>query len=238
IPKILLPTPRQILWQVWASGRELVTATAWTGFAAAIGLGVSIAVGSLLGTLFSLSRWMHRGVYPYVVFLQTIPIVAIAPLIIVWCGYGMQSVVFVSMLLSLFPIVSNVTSGLMRLDANHRDLFRLYGAGWGQRLWRLQFPSAVHALMQGVKVSSGLAVIGAIVGDFFVSTGASGSSSGWDYLGLGTLMMIWVNRAQTDRIFAGLVAGSLLGILFYGIVVLVADGMLRRYTDVDRAAAG
>src|SRR6056297_33603 len=165
-------------------------------------------------------------------FLQTVPIIGIAPLLITWSGYQFRTVVLISAIISLFPIINSVTSGLLAIDPHLEDLFRLYGAGRWQLLWKLRFPTAVRFLLLGAKTSSGLAVIGAIVGDFFVGNGSA------DYLGLGTLMTRWMTWQNTRALLASMFASALIGLLMYALVNLVARLLSRWATPRSLGSRG
>lgn len=224
LPRGLLPSPTQV-WRASVQYRDkLLLGTITTGVAAISGLAAAIVIGSLIGVAFSQSRRIRLAFFPYVVFLQTVPVVAIAPLLIVWSGYQFRTVVMVTVIICLFPIVNNVTAGLLAIDRDLADLFRLYGAGRRQQLIRLQIPTAVKYLMLGAKTSSGLAVIGAIVAEFFVGNVSS------DYDGLGTLMTGWQMSMRTDALIAALFASTLLGLVLFGLVGFVSNVLLRRWT--------
>jgi NitT/TauT family transport system permease protein len=152
-----------------------------------------------------------------------VPIVAIAPLLIVWSGAEFRTVVLVSCIISIFPIISNVTSGLLSIDPNHLDLFRLQGATRWQTLLKLRVPSAIRALVQGLRISCGLAVIGAIVGELFV--GNSGTSDG-----LGALMNAMQANLRTAELIGAILACTLLGILLFLGVELLNRWALKRWT--------
>ncbi|CAN0474709.1 unnamed protein product, partial [Hapterophycus canaliculatus] len=156
---------------------------------------------------------------------QTVPIVAIAPLLIIWSGYEFKTAVIATVIICLFPIVNNVTTGLTSARVEHRELFQLYGASRWQSLWRLQIPTAIPYLILGARISSGLAVIGAIVAEFFVSNGAS-------YVGLGVLMTTWQGQLQTDALIAALGVSAVLGLILFGAVQLVSRVLLHRYTRI------
>jgi len=163
------------------------------------------------------------ALFPYVILLQTVPIVAIAPLLIIWSGYNFRSVVIVTAMICLFPIVNSVTGGLLATKQDSEDLFRLYGAGRWKRLFRLQIPSSISFLMLGTKTSSGLAVIGAIVAEFFI-----GNVTKYD--GLGTLMTRWISQLKTDALVSAVFASAILGILMFGAVQFISAVVLRRWT--------
>jgi NitT/TauT family transport system permease protein len=222
IEPILLPLPSEVWTAAWDNGDKLVEATWVTGKAALVGLLSSIAIGVVISILFSQSRHIRNAFYPYVIFLQTVPIIAIAPLLITWTGYTFETVVYVTVIISLFPIISNVTAGLVAVDRNLEDLFRIYQANRFQVMMRLRIPTAIAYLVLGVRISSGLAVIGAIVGDFFVGTGGESN-------GLGTLMTAWGARQKTDAVIAAVGAATVVGVVFFGAVNLMAGTILRRW---------
>lgn len=226
LPKLLLPTPQQVAEAGWAHRSELIRSGAITLWTATVSLMVAIVFGGGLSILFSQSQLLRRAFFPYVIFLQTVPIVAIAPLLIVWSGYEFRTAVIATVVICLFPIVNNVTTGLMSVRPEHRDLLQLYGATRWQRLVYVQLPTAVPYLVLGARVSSGLAVIGAIVAEFFVSNGA-------DYEGLGALMTGWQGRTMTDALMAALAVSTLLGLVLFGGVNLLSHWLLKRYLRVD-----
>lgn len=223
LPKALLPTPRQC-WAAAVENRDvLVRAVIGTGLAATAGLLTAVAIGSLLAIGFSQSRKLRLALFPYVILLQTVPIVAIAPLLIIWSGYTFRTVVIVTVIVCLFPIVNSVTAGLMSAPREASDLFQLYGASRWQRLLRLQIPSAVSHLMVGIRTSSALAVIGAIVAEFFVGNGTT-------HDGLGTLMIGWQALMKTDALIAAILASAILGLAMFGAVQFVSAVLLKRWT--------
>ncbi|TWU41897.1 ABC transporter permease [Novipirellula artificiosorum] len=223
LPPILLPSPRQVVAAAIGERVALLQGTVVTAIAAMAGLGAAIAMGCLMAIAFSQSNRIRKAFFPYVVFLQTVPIVAIAPLLITWSGYQFRTVVLVTVIICFFPIVNSVTEGLLSVQHDLSDLFRLYGAGRTKRLFGLQFPSAVPFLVVGMKTSSGLAVIGAIVAEFFVGNGSS-------YNGLGTLMTGWQAFQRTDALIAAIFASAILGLFLFGTVRLVSVTVLRRWT--------
>lgn len=221
---ITLPPPTQVLTTAWGERATLGEAFLATGAAALLGLTLSVVIGVVVAILFSQSKWLRSVFYPYIVFLQTVPIVAIAPLLITWCGYGFRTVVIVATIISLFPIVSNVTAGLISVDEDLKDLFRIHGASRFQTLVKLRVPHALGHLVLGMRISAGLAVIGAIVGEFFVGNGSAG------YAGLGTVMTGWQNLARTDAIIAAIFVSTLLGLGMLGTVNLLTWTCLWRWT--------
>ncbi|MEO1614907.1 MAG: ABC transporter permease subunit [Planctomycetota bacterium] len=223
LPSALLPRPLEVFQASYENRAKLLQGFLITGLAAAAGLVAAVAIGSLISVAFSQSRRVRLAFFPYIVFLQTVPIVAIAPLLIIWSGYEFRTVVIVTVIVCLFPIVNNVTAGLTTVDRQLSDLFSLYGSGRAKRLVKLQWPAAIPALVIGVKTSSGLAVIGAIVAEFFVGSGS-------DYEGLGTLMTLWQGRMATDALIGAVFASTALGLILFGAVELVSRTLLRRWT--------
>lgn len=226
LPKALLPTPRQCWDTAMAQRGALLRGIYSTGVAATAGLAAAIVAGYLIAIVFSQSRRLRFALFPYVILLQTVPIVAIAPLLIIWSGYTLRTVILATMIVCLFPIVNSVTVGLISVSSEMSDLLRVYGASRAQRLWRLQIPAAIRHLVLGAKTSAGLAVVGAIVAEFFVGNGTS-------YDGLGTLMTKWQGLAKTDAIIAAILASTLLGLALFGAVQLASATLLRRWTMRD-----
>lgn len=225
VPQMIVPTPLS----VWAAAiREKRTLAIGFGMTAAISLTaltVSMLLGSAIALMFSQSRWLRTTLYPYVIFLQTVPIVAIAPLLITWFGYGFQTIVMVAVIISLFPIISNVTAGLLSVDTNLIELFRFGGASRWQTMWKLQVPFAVRNLILGARISAGLAVIGAIIGEFFVGETSTSAA------GLGTLIAGWQRMLRTDAMIAAIITSTLLGVVILGKVNVLSKLLLKRWTD-------
>lgn len=227
LPPILLPSPWAVVVAGWENRVELARGAWVTGAAALAGFVASLVIGTLTAALMSQSRMLRLAMYPYVILLQTVPIVAIAPLLVIWSGYEFRTVVLVTLIISLFPIINNVTEGLIAISSDRLDLFRLYGATRMQTLWRLRVPAAISHLMLGAKTSSGLAVIGAIVAEFFVGNG------GANYSGLGTLMTGWQSLGRTAPLMAALCVSTFLGVIMFASVQLVSRTILQRWMGND-----
>lgn len=220
----LLPSPAAVA-QAFVNDAALLTkAVIYTGSAAIMGFGASLVFGTLIAFAFSQSRILRAGGYPYFIFLQTVPIVAIAPLIVRWCGYGFQSVVLVAFILSLFPILSNGTQGLLEIDPDLLDLFRLNNSSQWNSLVKLRFPSAIPSLLAGARTASGLAIVGSIVGEFFVGYGTS-------QFGLGYLINSTSGQSQLDRLFAAVLTSTFFGIAIFATVNLVSVTILSKWYD-------
>ena len=223
IKRYILPGPL-VVWQT-ALKRfdELGIATLNTAKAAVFGFTISVMLGTVIGIAFSQSKFIRRGFYPYAIFLQTVPIIAIAPLMIMWFGFGFQSVVVVSVMISLFPMITGATEGLMAVDADLHEFFRLHNATFAQEFFKLRLPNAVPFLITGAKTSSGLAVIGTIVGEFFAGVGGHES-------GLGTLVRAG-DKVVDPIMFSAVFASTLLGLVVFGTVSLVGGSILSRWYD-------
>ena len=221
VQRYLLPSPLHVGEAITEKFSVLLGAAMLTGVAALLGFVASLIVGVGVAVLFSMSRWVRAGFYPYAIFLQTVPIVAIAPLIVVWCGYGLQSVVLVAFIVSLFPIITNTTTGLLAVDRDLLDLFELYNARPAARLLKLKLPASIPYLVAGAKISAGMAVIGAIVGEFFLGFGSR--------FGLGYLIMQSSSQMKTDELFAAVLASTLLGLLVFASVQCAGGVVLRRW---------
>ncbi len=220
---IVLPSPARVMEVAWLEREVLGRGFLVTGTAAICALLASVIVGSLIAMLFSQSSRLRVAFQPYVVFLQTVPIVAIAPLLITWFGYRFTTVILVSTIISLFPIISNVTAGLTSVDRNLLDLFQMNGATRLQTLIKLRIPNAISHLILGMRISSGMTVIGAIIGELFVGSGAK-------YAGLGKLMIGWQNLARTDALIAVIFTSTLLGLVMLGLVNVFSRLILHRWT--------
>ncbi|MFN9717750.1 MAG: ABC transporter permease [Planctomycetota bacterium] len=205
----------------WKIRSDLMLGCGRTAAAAGAGLAMSTLAGILLAFLFSQSAIIRRALYPYAVLLQTIPIIAIAPIVIVAFGRGFFSVSLVAAVISLFPIVTSTTTGLLQIDPNLLDLFRLSGATRLQTLFKLRVPSSLPYLISGIRIASGSAIVGAIVGEFFV-----GSSQP----GLGAMIQMKANSAlDMSELYATVLTSTMLGTVSFGAVTLTGENVLRRW---------
>lgn len=225
----LIPSPVDVVKVIGKNLEKLASATLLTAAGALAGFLGSLVLGVATALVFSQSKLVRASCFPYAVFLQTVPIIAVAPLIINWCGTGFQSVVLVTLIISVFPIIASTTSGLLNIDPDLLDLFRLYRATRWETLWKLRMPHAVPYLITGARTSSGMAVIGAIVGEFFV-----GHTT--ERYGLGYLVRSSSELLRTDLLFSAVIASALLGIALFGTVTLVgATALSRWYHPIDHS---
>jgi NitT/TauT family transport system permease protein len=215
IPQFVLPGPLAILNALIADFPSLM-ASLWTTLRITVLAFVLAAVsGIALAILFSQSRLIEMMLYPYAVVLQVTPVVAIAPLIIIWVGFERINValLILAWIVAFFPILANTTLGLRSTDHNLIDLYRLYGASESQVLWRLKLPSALPYILSGLKTSGGLALIGTVVAEYGAGSGTA-TGLAWRIIEAG-------NRLQIPRMFAALILLAALGIaIFYGLALL------------------
>jgi NitT/TauT family transport system permease protein len=217
VPSYLLPTPTAVFRAILDNRTELTQAMLKTSASAFAGFALSTIVGIVIAVLLSSSRWIQRAFYPYAVFFQTVPIIAIAPLLVIWFGYGMRTVIASAFVVSIFPVIANTLNGILSTDPALRDLFRLYDASTFDTLIKLRLPAALPQILTGLRISSGLAVIGAIVGEFI----------GGD--GIGSVIDVARTQQRVDKVFAAVLMASLLGLLLFGIINLVSALTLRRW---------
>lgn len=222
LPRYLVPSPSAVWQAAVEKSDRLVSATGLTAAAAVAGFVLSLAVGTTIAFAFSQSRLLRSACYPYAIFLQTVPIVAMAPIVITWFGYGFRSVVLVSFVISLFPIIANATVGLISVDREFQELFQLLDATRWQTFSKLRLPNAVPWVIAGARTSSGLAVIGGIVGEFFAGYGSK-------RFGLGYLIRQTSEQARTDELFAAVIASTVLGIGIFAAVNVIGSTLLARW---------
>lgn len=223
LPPWLVPPPSAVLAALWRYRGPLASATLSTLAASALGFAASALAGVLAAVALASSRLAQRALYPYAVFFQTVPIVAIAPLLVIWFGYGIQTVAVSAFIVSVFPVIANTLTGLRSTDPALVDLFRLYGASGWTTLWKLRLPSALPALFTGLRVAAGLAVIGAIVAELFAASD-----------GLGVTIKVHMTGRQTEVVFAGILLAALLGLALFGLVGFAAHLALRRWHASER----
>ncbi len=217
VKSYLLPTPTAVLQAMVQDRAELgmamlkTSAAAFLGFVASTLAGIAFAVG------LSSSRTIQKAFYPYAVFFQTVPIIAIAPLLVIWFGYGMRTVIASAFVVSIFPVIANTLSGILSTDPALRDLFQLYGASGKDTLFKLRFPAALPQIFTGLRIASGLAVIGAIVGEFIGGEG------------LGSVVDVARTQQRVDKVFAAVLLASVLGLALFGVINLLSAVTLKRW---------
>ena len=223
IPPYVLPGPGLVFdtlvadWGLLSDSLLVTLKTTLQGFVLAVVGGVGLAV------LFNQSRLIEYSFYPYAVILQVTPIVAIAPLLLVWLPQE-AAVLACAWIVAFFPVLANTTLGLNSVDHNLADLFRLYGASRLQVLGRLKLPAALPYILGGLKIAGGLSLIGAVVAEMAASSAGAGSGLAYRIAESGY-------RLNIPRMFAALLLLSVAGIVIYGLLALVSHLVLRRWHE-------
>ncbi|MFZ6992768.1 ABC transporter permease [Curtobacterium sp. RRHDQ66] len=220
----LVPYPhlvlKAIVWDTGVNGApttfdsDLWKALGRTSVVSLTGLAFAIVIGVVWAMLMAQAKWLENSLYPYAVVLQCVPILALVPLIGALFGYEFTSRVIVTVMIALFPMVSNTLFGLQSADRAQRELFQLQRAGRGAQLVKLQVPAALPSIFVGLRTSAGLSVIGAIVGDQFFQRGNPG---------LGVLIQVTASRLMGPELYATIIIASL-----YGVAVFLLFGLIGR----------
>ena len=231
IPPYVLPGPLLVARTLIDDWGMLAPALVVTLTITLQALAAAVVVGVLLAVLFSLSRWIELSLFPYAIILQVTPIVAIAPLIIAWANDVDLSLLICAWLVAFFPILSNTVLGLRSVDRNLLALFDLYGAGRWKTLIHLRLPAALPYFLGGLRISGGLALIGAVVAEFVAGTGGSASGLAYRILEAGYQLRI-------PRMFAALVLISAAGIAIYLVLALLSYLLLRRWHESAMSGEG
>ncbi len=219
--RFLLRPPHQVLKVGFLDGAVFgeIMGGLWSSTKVAIiGLVIAIVVGFIMATLMSQAKMVERAVFPFMVMLQAIPILAIVPLLSFWFGTGQTSRVTVCVIIALFPVIVNTLFGLQSAERGMHDLFTLHHASRITRLRKLMFPAAMPAIFAGLRISAGLSVIGAIVGDFFFGKGE---------VGIGQLLKRYASQLQGEELLAAVIMSCALGVavfLLFGWIQSVAIG--------------
>ncbi|TQS47026.1 ABC transporter permease [Cryptosporangium phraense] len=219
--RFLLPPPHEVVRVAFGDPVHLqpkLEALALTTRVALTGLGIAVVLGILTAVLMSQADFLERAIFPYAVIIQTVPILAIVPLIGLWFQFGFTSRVIVCVIIALFPMISNTLFGIHSADRDAHDLFTLNKASRWQRLVLLQLPAAVPSIFTGLRTSAGLAVIGAVVGDMFFRQGEPG---------IGGLLDTYRSRLQSEDLIGAIFLASFLGVAIFAV-----------FTALDRAVVG
>jgi NitT/TauT family transport system permease protein len=228
VPPFMLPSPWAVARAVVARFPTLLTSLSITAEEAGAGLIASVIAGVVIALIFAQSRWVRRMLYPYTILLQTVPIVAIAPLILMWVGAGTASVALIAFIISLAPIIANTTQGLVSVDENLVHLFLMHNASPRQLLFKLRLPYAVPSLFVGIRIASGISVIGAITGELYAGSSRVGEG------GLGYSILYASSQLQTAYLFALVLAATVLGFAFFFIVMFLEWYFLHRWHESAR----
>lgn len=225
--RFIVPPPHRVISKAFLDGdarRELLEGLVNTARVALLGFVIATGLAMALAVIMAMSRTLERALFPYAVVLQTIPILALVPLFLVWFGPTRTARVVTCVLVAIFPILTNFLFGLKSVDRGQRDLFRLANAGWSARVRKLQLPAAQPSIYTGLRIGAGLCVIGALVADFFFTRGD---------LGLGRLLNNYAKELQYERLFGGVILASLLGVGIYLLIGWLANRMLRHWHESE-----
>lgn len=222
IPEYVLPTPSRVSQAFFDPRTQLLKHTSVTLGESVCGLLIGSSVGLFLGIILAESKSTRLALLPYVVGSNAVPVVAVAPLVLMWFGYGFMSRAVVSAFLCFFPLCINAYRGLQAADKYYRELFEVYGATRSQYLLKARLPYAMPFLFAGAKLNATYAVIGAVVAEFIGTTA-----------GLGHGIVHASYNTDTPRLWAYLVVSILLGISFYGMVWILEFWYGRRHGQVS-----
>jgi NitT/TauT family transport system permease protein len=229
VPRYIVPSPLVVLhalvddWgMLWRS--LLVTLKITLGAFA-----LAVVLGTLTAFLFAQSRWLELSLFPYAVILQVTPIVAVAPLIIIWVRDTQLALVICATIVAIFPVISNTTLGLRSVDPGLMNLMRMYKAGRWSVLWRVRVPSAAPYFFGALRISSGLALIGAVVAEFVAGTGAAGAGLAYQILQAGL-------QLNVPRLFAALIVLTLTGVVLFAAMVWLSKVALRNWHESELIA--
>jgi len=224
IPPYILPGPILIAKTMWTDGPSLLGSLAVTLRITLAALAAAVILGGAIAVMFAQWRVLEISFFPYAVILQVTPIVSIAPLIIIWVNDTFASLLICAWIVAFFPIVANTTLGLNSADRNLAALFQLYGASRWQALRFLRLPSALPYFLAGVRISGGLALIGAVVAEFVAGTGGSAT-------GLASRILEAGYRLEIPRLFAALFLLSLTGIVIFAVLSWLSNALLKRWHE-------
>jgi NitT/TauT family transport system permease protein len=225
VPAYLIPAPSEVIRSLIDDRVELAVA-AWTTLSSALaGLLLSFTTGTLFAIALSSSDLARRAFYPYAVFFQTVPIISIAPLLVIWFGFGQPTVIASAAIVSVFPIIASTLLGLKSTEPALIDLFTLYSASARQMLYMLKIPFALPQIFSGLRIASGLAVVGAIVGEFIGGGG------------LGSVVDSARTQQRIDRVFAAVLISALLGAVLVGAVNFISALTLGSWHTSERKAS-
>ena len=225
----MLPSPWAVLSAVGARYPSLLNSLAITAEESVGVLDASIMVGVVVALVFAQSRWIRNMFFPYTLLLQTVPIIAVAALIILRMIAGIPAVILIAFIISLAPIIANTTQGLISVDENLVHLFLMHNATRGQLLFKLRLPHAVPSLFVGIRIASGIAVIGAITGELYAGSSQVGGG------GLGYAILYASSQLQTDYMFALVLAAIALGFSFLFLIMFLEWYFLHRWHESARA---
>ncbi len=228
VPKYIVPSPWVVLQTLVIDRALLADALGVTLGIALTALAIATVAGTLVALLFVQSRWIEMSLFPYAVLLQVTPIVAIAPLIIIWVKDTRIALILCAVVVAIFPIIANTTLGLRSVDHGLLNLFRMCRASRWQVLLRLRIPGALPYFFGGLRIASGLALIGAVVAEFVAGTGGQGAGLAYQILLAGMQLNI-------PRLFAALFLIAAAGIALFAATMWLSHAVLSRWHESEAA---
>ena len=226
IPAFVFPGPERVFETAMIESERLTTGFRNTLIASTVGLLAATVVGVLAAVVLSTSRVLERALYPWAVVLQTVPVVAVAPLFVLWVGPGLISVVLVAFIIALFPILANTLMGLVSTEPALIELLKMQGAGRVAIFRKIRLPNSLPYFFTGMRISAGLAVIGTIVGEMVVGRGG-------EEAGLGYYVVFSATQLKTDFVFATIIVSTALGIAFFLAMVGLASLVMGRWHESE-----
>lgn len=211
IPAYLLPAPSDVLAAIALHGQLLRVALWQTMLAAFGGFTLAAVLGIAVASVMARQKWLRLALYPLANLLQMVPVIAIAPMMTIWLGYGVGSSMACAALVAVFPVIANSVEGLISVDPGLREIFRIYQLRGFKRWWSLELPWATPQIMTGLKIAAGLAVIGAVVGEFV--SGYIGEAAP-----IGIVVLTALREGQSDLVFAAVALSAVLGLLLFALV--------------------
>lgn len=218
VPDYLFPLPSQTFLTLWESRQDLIVALLETSSNALIGLILSTIGGVGFALVISLSPWLKAGILPVALFFQTVPIIAIAPMLVIWFGFGAPTVIASSCIVSFFPILASSLKGLESTPKSALELLQLYRADSLETYMKLKLPFAVPWILNGLRISLGLAIVGALVGEFIAGGG------------LGSLIDSARTQQRADLVFAAVLASCILGWTLTAAFDFCQNHLLKKWT--------
>jgi NitT/TauT family transport system permease protein len=221
--RFLLPSLPRLAAAFVQHGPLLLDAARQTALAALAGLGLATLFSTLCALLLAVSEWLRAALYPWLVGLQMVPVIIVAPILILWVGPGAPSVIIITFLITFFPLVVNTAQGLLSVERAHLDLFRLGRASRAQELLLLRAPAALPYFFTGLRISAVLAPIGALTADYLVGTTTGGRA------GLGIHALLFSQRNEIPALYATALVGCALGFALVALVSLLSWLTLHRW---------
>jgi NitT/TauT family transport system permease protein len=218
----VLPSPLGVARAFIGDPEPFLRGALQSAGSALLGFAIAAVGGVLIGSAISFSRLVERSVYPLTLLFQMVPLVAIAPLLVLWFGYGRPAIVASAAIVSIFPVIASTVAGLGARDPNLDELFRVLGAGRLATWWKLALPSAVPSIVTGLRIAAGLATIGTICGEFLAGTAGENAP-------LGVMITTALRNFQTDRVFVSVLLAAGVGFAVFGCVAIASRVALTKW---------